>query len=129
MQGEVAKTLAHYFQGVIPVGFAKSIGADYDAELSKYPAWAIVNARRWWLSADNGKRRYKPLPGDLAERAEMEMTIVRIAQRRMESAAQEWRVGRSADSEKNKPATPEQRDAIMREYGFPLSFKARETTK
>ena len=80
MQGEVAKTLVHYFAGVIPPNFAKSIGADYDAELAEFPAWAIVKARRWWLSRENEYRNRKPLPGDLSERASIEMSLVRYAE-------------------------------------------------
>lgn len=80
VQGEVAKTLVHYFAGVIPPNFAKSIGADYDAELADFPAWAIVKARRWWLSRENEYRHRKPLPGDLSERAKHEMRLVRYAE-------------------------------------------------
>lgn len=80
MQGEIAKTLVHYFAGVIPPNFAKSIGADYDAELAEFPAWAIVKARRWWLSRANEYRHRKPLPGDLGARASLEMGLVRYAQ-------------------------------------------------
>ena len=80
VQGEVAKTLVHYFAGVIPPNFAKSIGADYDAELAEFPAWAIVKARRWWLSRENEYRNRKPLPGDLSERASLEMGLVRYAE-------------------------------------------------
>ena len=79
LQGEVAKSLVHYFAGVIPPNFAKSIGADYDAELAEFPAWAIVKARRWWLSRENEYRHRKPLPGDLSDRASQEMSIVRYA--------------------------------------------------
>lgn len=79
LQGEVAKTLVHYFVGVIPQNFSKSIGADYDAELAELPAWAIVKARRWWLSRENEYRHRKPLPGDLGARASLEMSLVRYA--------------------------------------------------
>lgn len=70
----------HYFAGVIPQNFSKSIGADYDAELAEFPAWAIVKARRWWLSRENEYRHRKPLPGDLGERASLEMGLVRYAE-------------------------------------------------
>ena len=80
LQGEIAKTLVHYFAGVIPPNFAKSIGADYDVELAEFPAWAIVKARRWWLSRENEYRNRKPLLGDLSERASLEMSLVRYAE-------------------------------------------------
>ena len=80
VQGEVAKALVHYFAGVIPPNFAKSIGADYDAELAEFPAWAIVKARRWWLSRENRYRHRKPLPGDLGDHARHETAILRYAE-------------------------------------------------
>lgn len=52
---------------------------DWFDELKDFPAWAISNACRWWMSADNQDRRKKPLPGDIAERAFHEMGFVRIA--------------------------------------------------
>ena len=84
IQGEVAKTLIHYFVGQVPPNFAKSIGADYDAELAEFPAWAIVKARRWWLSSDNEYRHRKPLPGDLSERCRDQMALVNAARQRIE---------------------------------------------
>lgn len=80
LQGEIGKVLVHYFVGVIPKNFSKSIGSDYDAELSDFPAWAIVKARRWWVSRDNEYRFRKPLPGDLGERVLIEMKLVRYAE-------------------------------------------------
>lgn len=84
IQGEVAKTLVHYFVGQIPPNFAKSIGADYDYELAEFPAWAIVKARRWWLSNENEYRHRKPLPGDLSERCRREIAVVNMARQRVE---------------------------------------------
>lgn len=84
IQGEVAKTLVHYFVGVIPENFAKSIGADYDHELAEFPAWAIVKARRWWLSNENEYRHRKPMPGDLSARCRVEVAVLRIASQRIE---------------------------------------------
>ncbi|PHS21752.1 MAG: hypothetical protein COA84_15165 [Robiginitomaculum sp.] len=75
--------LVHYFAGADLGNFAHSIGEDYSHELSIFPSWAITKARRWWLSKENPKRRYKPLPGDLSERAEKEMAFVRIAQKNL----------------------------------------------
>jgi len=106
VQGEVAKTLVHYFAGVIPPNFVKSIGADYDAELAEFPAWAIVKARRWWLSRENEYRHRKPLPGDLGERAKLEMGLVRCAE---QAVASFDRNGPPETPEPpRKPLTPEE---------------------
>ena len=57
-----------------------AIAEDWHEELKRYPGWAIQNACRWWMSVSNGKRRQKPLPGDIAERARKEIGIVRAAE-------------------------------------------------
>lgn len=43
------------------------------------PAWAIQKACRWWMSADNEDRRKKPIAGDIAARAKIEMGAVKLA--------------------------------------------------
>lgn len=132
MQGEVAKTLVHYFAGAIPQNFSKSIGADYDAELAEFPAWAIVRARRWWLSADNEYRHRKPLPGDLSARARLEVGVLRYA----EGAVRRFdRDGPpQAPEPPRKPLTPEeleQRRAsaaeIMAEVGRSTGFPRQQS--
>ena len=50
--------------------------------LREFPAWAIGEARRWWVN-DNPKRHKRPLPGDLADRARLAMRDVYAAQERL----------------------------------------------
>ena len=52
---------------------------DWQHELRDYPSWAINAACRWWMGAENEKRRQKPLPGDIASRAHKEMEPLRFA--------------------------------------------------
>jgi hypothetical protein len=55
--------------------------------LDPFPIWAIKAAAEWWLGPQNGKRRSRPIPGDIAERCEVEMQPVRTAER----AVRWWR--------------------------------------
>lgn len=55
-------------------------------ELSRFPLWALERAFAWWTSAANDRRHMRPFEGDIAERAEVEMEPVRIAQKRLEMA-------------------------------------------
>ena len=114
LQAEVVKLLVHYFTGADLGSFAQSIGDDYDRELSKYPAWAITKARNWWLSANNGRRRFKPLPGDLAERAEKEMAVVRIAESRIARS----RPKQTAPRAEQKPKPKYNSDALIAKAGL-----------
>ncbi len=57
-----------------------AIADDWNAELQGAPSWAIQNACRWWMSADNDKRRQKPMPGDISARCKIELGVVKIAE-------------------------------------------------
>ena len=114
----MAKILVHYFAGADLGIFAESIGADYDHELSKYPEWAIRKARQWWISVDNPKRSRKPLPGDLAERIEVEMTVIRCAKNRLrQSLPKPTTIDPEREVEKYDPAE------IIREVAASRSTK------
>jgi len=78
--GRIATLQAQYYTTAIPEQMQEAIADDWHNELKEYPAWAISNAVRWWMSKDNDKRRYKPMCGDIAERCETEMAIVRVAE-------------------------------------------------
>jgi len=56
------------------------IAKDWAEELQDYPEWALQKAFRWWTGRENQKRRQKPVPGDISERAHIELSIVRAAQ-------------------------------------------------
>lgn len=90
-----------------------AIAEDWVQELSDYPEWALQKAFRWWIGRENEKRRQKPVPGDISDRAYVEMSIVRAAKikARLVNAAP---VREAADP----PATPEQAAEILKDVGF-----------
>ncbi|WP_406646902.1 hypothetical protein QEZ52_00395 [Aliisedimentitalea scapharcae] len=69
----------------------QAIAEDWYAELRDFPAWAIQDACRWWMGAENGDRRKRPMPGDIAELARKKTSCVRVAARRL----QEFQAGSS----------------------------------
>jgi len=81
--GRVATLLASYFVSQLPANIQAAIAEDWLAELQSFPAWALQEACRWWLSADNPERKRKPHPGDIAARARQETLIVRLADERL----------------------------------------------
>ncbi|KEP68829.1 hypothetical protein DL1_08640 [Thioclava dalianensis] len=76
----IATLLTHYFAADIPPQVQEAIAADWVAALRGNPAWAIARACQWWISAENTARRKRPLPGDIEERAAIEMGPVRVAE-------------------------------------------------
>ncbi len=81
ISGRVATVLSQYFASSVPTEVMTAIAEDWFDELGEYPSWALQKACRWGMSADNEKRRQKPLPGDIAARAREEMACVRMAER------------------------------------------------
>ena len=79
LMGRVATLQAQYYTTALPEQFQEAIADDWHHELKGYPAWAIANAVRWWMSRHNDKRHRKPMCGDISERAKFEMGIVRLA--------------------------------------------------
>jgi hypothetical protein len=77
--GRVATLLSQYFASSVPAEMMTAIADDWNAELSEFPAWAIQKACRWWMGAENDKRRQKPMPGDIAARCRAEMGVVKVA--------------------------------------------------
>lgn len=77
--GRVVTLLSHYFVAQQESSLAEAVAEDWCAILEEYPAWAIANAARWWMSRENPRRHYKPLPGDIQSRAHIEMERVRAA--------------------------------------------------
>lgn len=95
-----------------------AIAEDWQEELAPYPSWAISNAARWWMSADNPDRRRKPLPGDIAERAKRERGIAKLAVSRAKRFAP---IEASTPEVDDKPITEEQRaemNAILHGFGI-----------
>jgi hypothetical protein len=79
---QIATLMAHYYVAEMPGGVHDEILSDFAVALREFPAWAIAEARRWWVN-DNPKRHRRPLPGDLADRARLAMRDVYAAQERL----------------------------------------------
>lgn len=77
--GRVVTLLSHYFVAQTDASVAEAVAEDWCAMLEDYPAWAIANAARWWMSRENPRKHCKPLPGDIQERAHEELAPVRAA--------------------------------------------------
>ena len=71
--GRIAALLLQYFQGEISERMMRVIADDWCREMQDFPAWAIAKSVRWWTGRDNPDRRKKPMPGDIAERAQREL--------------------------------------------------------
>lgn len=76
----IAALLSPYFEKDTPQSVRKMEAEDWAACLSVYPQWAIEKAVRWWKSAENDKRRQRPLEGDIEARVKVEMSAVRAAE-------------------------------------------------
>lgn len=77
--GRVVTLLSHYFVAQLEAGQAKAVARDWIETLERYPAWAIAKACRWWLSMENPRKSFKPVPGDIQDRAHRELEGVRAA--------------------------------------------------
>lgn len=114
MMARIAALLSPYYEKDTPQGVRIMEAQDWAAELDGLPRWAIERAVRWWKGADNPKRAKRPLEGDISARAKFEMQAVRAARIAMRSPAPA--AVRPAPTE--NPATPEAREAILREMNF-----------
>ena len=97
----------------MPDDVMRVIADDWGSELSGYPSWALKKAFAWWIGRDNPKRRQKPLPGDISDRAHVEMSIVRAA--KIRSNLKTPPAGVDPD---DRPVSPETAALILREAGF-----------
>jgi hypothetical protein len=114
MMARIAALLSPYYEKDTPQGVRVMEAQDWAAELKGLPQWAIERAVRWWKGGDNPKRAKRPLEGDISARAKFEMQAVRAARIAMKSS--EPVPARPAPV--TERATPEAREAIMREVGF-----------
>lgn len=116
--GRIASLLAQYYQGDISESMMKAIADDWRHELQDYPAWAIAKAVRWWTGRENQDRRKKPLPGDIADRAQKEMGPLLVAG----SAIRRFDAGLTAlpAPEPSERISKERAAEIMAEVGFGL---------
>lgn len=83
-QRAVTFLAAHYFVAEMAEAVAVQIGRDWKRELSDYPQWAIEAAFNWWISSRNDQRGKRPLPGDIAERAALEASILTMGRKQVD---------------------------------------------
>lgn len=103
--GRVVTLLSHYFVAQTDAAVAEAMADDWCEMLEEYPAWAIANACRWWMSRENPRKHFKPMPGDIQERAHVEMMPIRAALIMIKQGV------KSADADKPyepRRATPEE---------------------
>lgn len=117
----IAALLSGYYAADVPQEIVRIEAEDWAHALREFPAWAIVNAVRWWKGEDNPRRRNKPHEGDIAERARKEMAAIVVA----EVAVKRFDRGGNILPFKPEPReelTPEERqrraDEIMAAAGF-----------
>ncbi|OOY20868.1 hypothetical protein BMI86_10200 [Thioclava sp. DLFJ5-1] len=121
--GRMAALLVHYYTAELPEKVNRAIGNDWAHELEGKPAWAISNACRWWMSADNSLRRKKPLPGDISERTDRELARIQTAKVMLERGVQPMK---QIEAEPRGQAIPIER---RRKVAQELLSKATASTK
>lgn len=89
--GRIATLLSHYFAANTDPKLMEAVAEDWLHILSGYPAWAISNACRWWMSRENPRKSYKPVPGDIEDRCHVEMERVRVAQMMVQRGVEDMR--------------------------------------
>ena len=80
LMARVAALLSPYFEKETPQAIRQMEAEDWAVALDGYPKWATEKAVRWWKSADNSKRRVRPVEGDIEDRIRVEMQLVRDAE-------------------------------------------------
>ena len=119
MMARVAALLLPYYTSDVPHGVRMMEAEDWAEALAKYPEWAITKAVRWWKSAENERRRQKPVEGDIAARADLEMAVVRLAER----AVARFDAGERPKEQTEPPperqrVDPARANAILQAAGF-----------
>ena len=76
----VLALLAPYYSNDVPQSVREIEAEDWLVALGGLPEWAVVAAARWWKSDANANRRKRPFEGDIAERAKLEMGIVKVGE-------------------------------------------------
>lgn len=102
---------AHYEPDTDPK-IKAMVRGQYAAALSHFPSWAVARAFDEW--ARTGTRR--PSPADLAIIAERKVAPFFYELRKRKERAEEEQAEREAALRRR--ATPEQREAILREFGM-----------
>ena len=116
----VAALLHPYYEKDTPQAIREIEAEDWAHELREYPQWALRDAMRWWKSADNKDRRKRPVEGDIAARARVEMMAVNVAKTALRSGIDP----QSRITAQPQPrVTPEAASEIMAKAGYaPKTF-------
>ena len=77
--GRALTLLSQYFAPNMDETVSAAIADDWCEMLSGYPAWAISNGCRWWMSRENQNKSRRPLPGDIQDATSREMGPIRQA--------------------------------------------------
>jgi len=77
----VVQLFGHYPATQLHEEVVSKVAKDWISELADLPEWAIDEACAWWISRHNTKKKrtFRPLPGDISERANQSMSICRTA--------------------------------------------------
>ncbi len=70
--------LSHYPTSGASTDVIRAVAEDWAHELGELPAWAIQDACRWWISADNPFKHQKPIPGNISAHAQPKVDILRL---------------------------------------------------
>jgi hypothetical protein len=111
VMARIAALLEPYFDKGTPQGVREIEAEDWAEALCRYPQWALQRAVRWWKSADNPKRRQRPIEGDIEARVRVEMDAVLGMKRRLEAG-----LYREAGSEPERVLPSPERRAEMQDY-------------
>lgn len=80
LNGRIATLLSHFWVLNMPAPLMEAAADDWHETLAEYPAWAIANACRWWISAANPRHGFKPTPGQIEARVREETAPIRGAE-------------------------------------------------
>lgn len=71
--------VAQYYVPDHPKALGVAMANFWIEHLEGYPVWVVKRAISWWVGKDNPKRDKRPLPGDIAERCDVELRHVNFA--------------------------------------------------
>ena len=118
----VAALLSPYYEKDTPQAVREIEAEDWLDALGGFPRWAIEDAARWWKSAENPRRRQRPMEGDIAERCRSAVGDVRAVPVLL-------RAPRRIEGPPREPVSPERARAILAEAGLAGRFTSRRAAE
>lgn len=109
----IAALLSPYYEKDVPQGVKMIEAEDWLDAIEGYPQWAVTKAVRWWKSAENDKRRVRPLEGDIVARIKVEMDAIRAAKYKPTATHQP-----SQQPKQSNRISADRAAQIMAEVGF-----------